>query len=231
MIPVALLLGLVVGRLWVLPAAALLWVLVLLPGDACDGWCLVSGGALAAANAFVGIVVHRAGLAGSSFLRRRRRLGRRGRRRRMGEGRSVVHPELRADVDAVKGYGLKRAAASFAVVNVDHAGDGEVVALFTCDQSEHDRELRRVVEHPVRLRVREAEFTMTELEALRRRVSEDREWFVRQGLRRTGVTIDVRRNRVVVAIQNPSRRTARELNARYGRGVWLDPRVVKAVLR
>lgn len=59
MIPVALLLGLAVGRLWAVPVAAIYWVLVLLPGDACDGGCLPSAAALAAANALVGVVVHR----------------------------------------------------------------------------------------------------------------------------------------------------------------------------
>ena len=68
-IPLALVIGLGAGRWWAIPLAALAWVPLVLVGAACDVACAPGAAGLAAANAAVGVVVHKA--LAAPFRRRR----------------------------------------------------------------------------------------------------------------------------------------------------------------
>lgn len=68
MLPVPLIGGALIGRLWVIPLAALAWpATVALLGD-CAGSCLLVAAGLGAANATVGVAVRRA--VGAAVTRR-----------------------------------------------------------------------------------------------------------------------------------------------------------------
>jgi hypothetical protein len=72
MIPTMILLGLVLGRWWwlALLVAGVAWPAMLVVADVVDlSWGLVAAGALAAANAAVGVLVHQAVLHGVRHLR------------------------------------------------------------------------------------------------------------------------------------------------------------------
>jgi hypothetical protein len=60
-IPTLLLVGVVVGRWWVVPASALVWVALLLATGTVDSGGVLAAAGLAAANAVVGVLVHKAG--------------------------------------------------------------------------------------------------------------------------------------------------------------------------
>jgi hypothetical protein len=60
MIPTALLIGLVIGRLWVVPITAALWVVLLGVGDSCLPGCGPPAFAVAAVNTAVGVLAHKA---------------------------------------------------------------------------------------------------------------------------------------------------------------------------
>ena len=58
-IPTALLLGLIIGRAWAVPTVALVWTVLLLVTGTLAAADIPSAAALGAANAFVGVLVHR----------------------------------------------------------------------------------------------------------------------------------------------------------------------------
>lgn len=58
MIPLALVLGLAVGRWWIVPVASIGWGLLLLVDGSCDLGCSPGALALAAINATVGVLAH-----------------------------------------------------------------------------------------------------------------------------------------------------------------------------
>lgn len=71
MLPVAVVIGALVGRWWALPVAATAWV-VLLRVDAPCGWdCAFGGAALAALNAAGGVAIHRMFRIGACRFRKR----------------------------------------------------------------------------------------------------------------------------------------------------------------
>ena len=59
-IPTALLLGLIVGRTWAVPAAALAWTVLLIATGTLAAADIPSAAALGGANAAVGVLAHRA---------------------------------------------------------------------------------------------------------------------------------------------------------------------------
>ncbi len=61
MIPTLLLVGVVVGRFWVVPASAVVWVALLLATGTIGAGGILAGAGFAAANAVVGVLVHMAG--------------------------------------------------------------------------------------------------------------------------------------------------------------------------
>jgi hypothetical protein len=59
MIPTTFLFGMVIGRIWAIPMAGIVWTLLIAFSDSCDGSCLPSSIALGLANAAVGVAVHK----------------------------------------------------------------------------------------------------------------------------------------------------------------------------
>jgi hypothetical protein len=62
MIPTMLLIGLVVGRVWAIPAGATIWAVVILSGTAHGTDNVAIAALLGAANTAVGVVVHQAAM-------------------------------------------------------------------------------------------------------------------------------------------------------------------------
>jgi len=56
MIPLAILVGVVVGRWWAIPLAAIPWTVVLSLQGGCNAGCLATGFGLAAANTTVAVL-------------------------------------------------------------------------------------------------------------------------------------------------------------------------------
>lgn len=67
MIPSVLVVAVLVGRWWVLPAAAILWTAAVFIGGSCGPSCAPSAALLAGANAAAGVLLHKAVV---SLLRR-----------------------------------------------------------------------------------------------------------------------------------------------------------------
>jgi hypothetical protein len=61
-IPTVLLPALLIGRWWFLPVASVGWAVVVLVDGSCDLGCSPGAAALGLANAFVGVLVHKAGV-------------------------------------------------------------------------------------------------------------------------------------------------------------------------
>ncbi len=70
MVPIALLVGLVVGRWWAIPAIGLGWAAVVGALGECDLGCIPAAAALGAANGAIGVVAHRVVLAAVTAVRR-----------------------------------------------------------------------------------------------------------------------------------------------------------------
>ena len=62
MIPTLLVVGVVVGRSWVVPASALAWVVLLLATNTIGGGNVPAAAGLAAVNTLVGVLVHKAAM-------------------------------------------------------------------------------------------------------------------------------------------------------------------------
>jgi hypothetical protein len=60
-IPTLLLGGVVVGRWWVIPPSALVWVALLFATGSIGGGNVLAAAGFAAANAVLGVLVHKAG--------------------------------------------------------------------------------------------------------------------------------------------------------------------------
>ena len=69
MIPVALIGGVAVGRVYAIPLLGIFWALVLALHGGCDGGCELDGAGLALANAPIGVIVRK--VITLSFGRRR----------------------------------------------------------------------------------------------------------------------------------------------------------------
>lgn len=58
-IPTAIVAGLIVGRWWAIPLIGLAWAAWILIEAVCAGWCFAQASLLGAANAAVGVAMHR----------------------------------------------------------------------------------------------------------------------------------------------------------------------------
>jgi hypothetical protein len=70
MIPVVLLMSFAIGRLWVIPAAAVLWTMLVATAGDCGPSCWAGAALFGAANAAIGVAFHLAIVTAARAIRR-----------------------------------------------------------------------------------------------------------------------------------------------------------------
>lgn len=110
-------------------------------------------------------------------------------------GAPGVAPE---DIEAVGRYGAEH-AETFAGTLL--AG-GRLWVGFTSDHERHLAGARAVVRDPDQLGAFRARFAMAELRRLQQRITQDTTVLAEEGIRVSLVAVDVRRNRVIIGVEN-----------------------------
>lgn len=95
-------------------------------------------------------------------------------------------------------------AEAYAGTYLDHAAGGLMTVLVTRDQAAHRTELTRRIVHSDRLRVRAARYSLAALERAQGRITAADAALRRAGHQVTYTAIDVRRNRLTVALPQAS---------------------------
>lgn len=106
--------------------------------------------------------------------------------------------------------------ATFAGLYVDHQVDGSVVALFVGDVADHEAALRARLHPTARLRLRQVQYSLAELEELSSRLASADDWFATAMIELRSSAIDIPTNTLNVLIFSLDPQADNRLRSRFG---------------